>query len=76
MHATRGVIRDQRTRRKAMIVLLALATSPFDFGRNGTRGSAESARASNRGARFLAGLHLAYTNRDAACHFRFVDRAT
>src|SRR5215471_11635812 len=25
VHATRGVIRDQRTRRKAMVVLLALA---------------------------------------------------
>lgn len=25
VHATRGVIRDQRTRRKAMIILLALA---------------------------------------------------
>jgi uncharacterized membrane protein len=25
MHATRGVIRDQRTRRKAMLLLLALA---------------------------------------------------
>ena len=25
IHATRGVIRDQRTRRKAMVVLLALA---------------------------------------------------
>ena len=32
VHATRGVIRDQRTRRKAMVVLLALAVLMLSAG--------------------------------------------
>ena len=76
VHATRGVIRDQNTRRYAMLFLTRAGAGAFDFGWNVAAAVAESAARALALRAIFSGLHLANGDRHVARDLRFAGGQT